>query len=92
MAEYGPGVPADIGERIQQIIDRLDIFHRKLRETEKRIEGVERLAEDANLPRVRFAAKDAFTRITDAGAKLVETHLQLGHILNPPREEGRRHE
>ncbi len=87
MAEGGAALPKDMGTRIQQVMDRLDVFHRRLRDVEKRIEQVEHWADHAGLPRVRYAALDAFTRITDTGAQLVDCHLQLTRILAPPRQD-----
>ncbi|MHB0937749.1 MAG: hypothetical protein ACYDCO_22295 [Armatimonadota bacterium] len=92
MAKYGPGVPEDIGERVQQVIDRLDRLHHQLRDVEKRIEGVEALADRVTLLRVRYAARDAFIKVSKAGIQLVDTHLHLNYVLNPQLEKRRKHE
>lgn len=88
MAEAGAAIPKEFAVRIQRIIDRLDVFHRQVRTVEKRIEAIEQMAERVQLPRVRFAARDAFAKISASGSKLVACHLTLAHILTPPRDNG----
>jgi len=77
-------VPQDIAERIQLIIAQLEVSYRRIREVGERIEQVEQSSYCHQLPRVRFAARGAFAKISASSAKLVECHRHLSHILDPP--------
>lgn len=77
-AAYENNRQVEISESVQELVDRLHTLHKQLRELANDVEKTELEAGDAGLDRVKFALRDAYVRISQAGSYMVEAHLDLG--------------
>ncbi len=59
----------------------MNSLHHRLQNLEGQLHTLEGEADALDLPRVRFALLDAYTRLTNAGTALIDAHLLLGRLL-----------
>lgn len=77
---------------LHDLVSDLDTFHKQLKKLTNRLENLEKEAQESGLERVELALRDAYVKMSNAGASLVEAHLDLGvppTVFQPDHEEER---
>lgn len=67
----------DMMNGLRQIAKEINALHNDLRAFQDRLRALEQRAADAGLPRLEFALRDAYSRSSDAGQALVQSHIKL---------------